>query len=82
MYVYLYLCISTVKWDDLQKAGKIDIFETASNFFFLQSFQWIKNERALHFMCPRVVLISTQLVSTDWYKAKFVTACITKSVIC
>lgn len=81
MYVYLYLCISTVKWSDLQKAGKIDIFERAS-ISFLQSFQWIKNERALHFMYPRVVLISTQLVSTDWYKAKFVAACITKSVIC
>lgn len=37
--MFICICISTVKWDDLQKAGKIDIFETASNFFFLQSFQ-------------------------------------------
>lgn len=39
--MFIFISISTVKWNDLQEAGKTDIFERAS-ISFLQSFQGIK----------------------------------------
>lgn len=60
-YINYSVYISTVKWNNLQKSGKIDIFEKAPFLSFKVSSE-LKNERALHFMYPRVVLISTQLV--------------------